>query len=176
MKKIVLVLFYSLFFLAMLLFFTPKENLYYFGEEQLKPLGIVIGYEEVIDHGFSLEIKDAKLYIQKIKSANIASTTVHVFGLYNAINIKNIVLDSTFEQFFPPLINHLFINHNIFSPQQIHAEAVGDFGEAQATVNLLDRNISVVMKPSKLMLSRYRNTLRQLKKTKEGDYRYESKF
>jgi len=176
MKKIVLFLFYSLFFLAMLLFFTPKENLYYFGEEQLKSLGVVIGYEEVIDHGFSLEIRDAKLYIQKIKSANIASTTVHIFGLYNNINIENIVLDSTFEQFFPPLINHVSINHNIFSPQQVQAEAVGDFGEAQATVNLLERNISVVVKPSKLMLSRYRNTLRQLKKTKEGDYRYESKF
>jgi hypothetical protein len=176
MKKIALFLFYSLFFLAMLLFFTPKENLYYFAEEQLKPLGIVIGYEEVIDHGFSLEIKDAKLYVQKIKSANIASTTIHFFGLYNTITIKNIILDSTFEQFFPPLINHVTLHESIFSPQKIVAEAIGDFGEAHATVNLLDRNISVIVKPSKLMRSRYRNTLRQLKKTKEGDYRYESKF
>ena len=176
MKKIALFLFYSLFFLAMLLFFTPKENLYYFAEEQLKPLGIVIGYEEVIDHGFSLEIKDAKLYVQKIKSANIASTTIYLFGLYNTITIEDIVLDSTFEQFFPPLINHVTLHENIFSPQKIVAEAIGDFGEAYATVNLLDRNISVLVKPSKLMRSRYRNTLRQLKKTKEGDYRYESKF
>jgi len=176
MKKIALFLFYTLFFLAMLLFFTPKENLYYFGEEQLKPLGVVIGYEEAIDHGFSLEITDAKLYVQKIKSANIASTTIRVFGVYNSVDVENIVLDSTFEQFFPPLVNHVSLHQSIFSPQQVIAEAVGDFGEAHATVNLLDRNVSVIVKPSKLMLSRYRNTLRQLKKTKEGDYRYESKF
>jgi len=176
MKKIALFLFYSLFFLAMLLFFTPKENLYYFGEEQLKPLGIVIGYEEAIDHGFSLEIKDAKLYVQKIKSANIADATLHFFGVYNTVYIENIVLDNTFEQFFPPLINHVSIHQSIFSPQQLQAEAIGDFGEAHATVNLLDRNLSVIVKPSKLMLSRYRNTLRQLKRSKEGEYRYESKF
>jgi len=176
MKKIALFLFYSLFFLAMLLFFTPKENLYYFGEEQLKSLDVIIAYEEVIDQGFSLQIKDAKLYVKKIQSANIASTQIRIFGLYNAVNIENIVLDSTFEQFFPPLINHVSLDQNIFSPQQIHAEAVGDFGEAHATLNLLDRNVSVIVKPSKLMLSRYRNTLRQLKKTKEGDYRYDTKF
>jgi len=176
MKKIALFFFYSFFFLAALLFFTPKESLYYFGEEKLKPLGVIIGNEEVVDHGFTLQIKDAKLYIKKIKSANIASTRLSLFGLYNALEVDNVVLDSTFEQFFPPLISRISVHHNILAPQQLQANTVGDFGEAEATVNLLDRNISVVLKPSKLMLSHYKNTLRQLKKTKEGDYRYESKF
>lgn len=176
MKKIALFFLYVVLFFAALLFFTPKENLYYFAEEQLKPLGVVIGYEEAVDHGFTLEILHAKLYVQKIKSANIASINMGVFGLYNTVSVNNVVLDKTFEQFFPPLIHRIDVDQSILSPLQLSAEAVGDFGEAAATIDLLERNVSVVMKPSKLMLSRYKNTLRQLKKSKEGDYRYEYRF
>jgi len=176
MKKIAFFLLYSLLFIAALLFFTPKENLYYFAEEQLKPLGVVIGYEDVIDHGFTLEISHAKLYVQKIKSANIGTIDIAIFGVYNAVGIHNIVLDKTFEQFFPPLIERMEIHQHLFAPLEVNALAVGDFGEAHATVNLADRNGSVVLTPSKLMNKRYRNTLRQLKKTKEGTYQYVFKF
>lgn len=176
MKKTALFFLYSFLFIAALFFFTPKENLYYFAEEQLKPLGVVIGYEEAVDHGFSLELLHAKLYVQKIKSADIESATVGIFGIYNAISLNNIVLDKAFEQFFPPLIQHVDLHQSIFAPLHLNAEAVGDFGEAEATVDLLERNATVILKPSKLMLSHYRNTLTKLKKSKEGDYRYEYRF
>ena len=176
MKKIALFLFYLFFFLAALLFFTPKESLYYFGEKQLKPLGVVIGHEEVIDHGFTLEVQHAKLYVKKIESAKIQSIQLHLFGLYNALDISDIVLDKTFEQFFPPRIDHVDIRQSILSPVVLSAEAVGDFGEAIAVIDLLDRNGSILLTPSKLMRSRYKNTLRQLKRTKEGDYSYVFKF
>ena len=176
MKKIALFILYTLLFIGALLFFTPKESLYYYGEEQLKPLGVVLGYEEAIDHGFTLEIQHAKLYVQKIKSANIGSIEISTFLLYNSVTANNVVLDKTFEQFFPPLVEHVAITQSIFEPLNVNAEAVGDFGEATATVDLLERNISVILKPSKIMLSRYKNTMRQLKKSKEGDYRYEYKF
>ena len=176
MKKIALYFLYTVLFFSALLFFTPKENLYYFAEEQLKPFGVVVGYEEAVDHGFRLEILHSKLYVQKIKSADIASITVGIFGLYNAVSVDNVVLDKTFEQFFPPLIERVDLHQSIFSPLHLNAEAIGDFGEAEATVNLLDRNVSVILKPSKLMLSRYKSTLKQLKKSKEGDYSYEYKF
>jgi|LGOV01.1.fsa_nt_gb hypothetical protein len=176
MKKIALFFLYSFLFIAALFFFTPKENLYYFAEEQLKPLGVVIGYEEAVDHGFTLEILHAKLYVQKIKSADIGSAKIGIFGLYNAVSLNNIVLDKTFEQFFPPLIQRVDLHQSIFNPLNLNAVAVGDFGEAEATVDLLERNATVILKPSKLMFSRYKSTLKQLKKTKEGDYRYEYKF
>ena len=176
MKKIALFFLYIVLFFGALLFFTPKENLYYFGEEQLKPLGVVIGYEEAIDQGFTLELTHAKLYIKKIKSANIGSASIALFGLYNSVSIDNIVLDKTFEQFFPPLIQQIELHQSILSPLHLYARAIGDFGEAEATVDLLERNASVVLRPSKLMLSRYKSTLRELKKTKEGDYRYEYRF
>ena len=176
MKKIALFVLYTFLFFGALLFFTPKENLYYFAEEQLKPLGVVIGYEEAVDHGFTLEILHAKLYVKKIKSANIGSATIGIFGLYNTASINNVVLDKTFEQFFPPLIQRIDVAQSVFAPLQLSAKAVGDFGEAVATVDLLERSAKVIVKPSKLMLSRYKNTLRQLKKSKEGDYSYEYKF
>lgn len=176
MKKIALFLFYLLLFFGALLFFTPKENIYYFAEEQLKPLGVVIGYEEAVDHGFTLELLHAKLYVQKIKSADIDSASVGLYGLYNTVSLNKIVLDKTFEQFFPLTIEHLDLHHSLFSPFTLSGEAVGDFGEAAATVDLLEHNATVVLRPSKLMLSRYRSTLKQLRKSKEGDYRYEYQF
>ena len=176
MKKIALFFLYLILFFTALLFFTPKENLYYFAEEQLKPLGVIISEEEVIDHGFSLTLKHATLYVKKIRSAEVESLDAKIFGLYNSVHIKKIVLDPAVEQFFPPLINHVTIVHSIFSPLKIHADAVGDFGSAAVEINLADRNGTLNVQASKLMRSRFRTTLRQLKKTKAGDYYYEFKF
>ncbi|MCJ7766464.1 MAG: hypothetical protein MUP09_11055, partial [Thiovulaceae bacterium] len=158
------------------LFFAPKENLYYFAEEQLKPLGVTIAYEEVIDHGFSLEIKYANLYVQKIKSADIESAIFSIFGLYNTVSVSNVRLDKTFEPFFPLLIQRIDLRQNAITPLRIDADALGDFGKAEASINLLERTVDVLLKPSKLMRTRYKNTLSNLQKTKEGNYRYEYKF
>ena len=176
MKKIALILFYLVFFLAALLFFTPKESIYYYGEEQLKPLGVILAQEEAVDTGFSLKIEHAKLYVQKIKSANIALVELTLLGVYNTVSVENIVLDKTFEQFFPPLVEHLEVTQSILAPTKVSATAHGDFGTATASVHLVDRNGTVVLTPSKMMRSRYKNTLRQLKRTKTGDYRYDFKF
>ena len=176
MKKIALFFLYVILFFAALLFFTPKENLYYFGEEQLKPLGIVLADEEVIDHGFSLSLEHATLYFKKIRSAEIAHVDAKIFAVYNSLYIEKIVLDPAVDQFFPPEISHINVTHSVLSPLHVSADAEGDFGSATAQINLADRNGTLVVVPSKMMTSRFRNTLRQLKKSKEGDYYYEFKF
>lgn len=176
MKKIALYLLYTLLFFAALLFFTPKENIYYFAEEQLKPLGVIISQEETIDHGFTLEVKEARLYVQKIKGAVIGSLTVKLLGVYNHIVASKVILDPTFEKFFPPAIEQIDLRQSLINPFNINATATGDFGEAEATVSLLERSASVVLKPSTLMRKRYQNTLKALTRTKEGDYRYEYQF
>ena len=176
MKKTLLILIYFVLFFSALLFFTPKEEIYYYAETQLKPLGVIIGGEEVVDHGFDLEIQHATLYVKKIESATVNSIVLGIYGLYNHLHIEKITLDKTAEQFFPRNIEHINVHQSIFSPLQLHAESVGDFGEAEANLNILDRNGTLILKASKLMRSRYRNTLRQLKKSKDGDYYYEFKF
>jgi hypothetical protein len=87
-----------------------------------------------------------------------------------------VLLDKTFEAFLPPLIHRADLQQSLIDPLHINASAVGDFGEAEARVDLLERSVKVFLKPSRLMLTRYKNTLRKLKKTKEGDYSYEYKF
>ena len=176
MKKIALFFLYLILFFAALLFFTPKENLYYFGEEKFKPLGVVIADEEVIDHGFSLSLEHATLYFKKIRSAEVAHLDAKIFALYNSLHVEDIVLDPAVDQFFPPEITHITVTHSILSPLQVHADAEGDFGSATAQIDLADRNGTLTVLPSKMMKSRFRNTLRQLKKSKEGDYYYEFKF
>jgi hypothetical protein len=176
MKKMALYLLYTALFFGALLFFTPKENVYYFAEEQLKPLGVIIADEEAVDHGFTLELTHLQIYVQKIKSAEIGSATLAIFGLYNSLSAADILLDKTFEAFFPPLIHRADLHQSLIDPLHINASAVGDFGEAEASVDLLERSVKVFLKPSRLMRSRYKNTLKNLKRTKEGDYSYEYKF
>ncbi len=176
MKKMALYLLYTLLFFGALLFFTPKENIYYFAEEQLKPLGVIIAHEEAVDHGFTLELAHSHLYVQKIKSAEIESATLSIFGLYNGVSATNVLLDKTFEAFLPPLIQHADLHQSMIDPLHLNASAVGDFGEAEASVDLLERSVKVFLKPSKLMGARYKNTLKKLNRTKEGDYSYEYKF
>ena len=176
MKKGALFLLYTLLFFGALILFTPKESIYYFAEEQLRPLGVIIANEETLDHALTLEIRDGDLYVQKIKSADIGSATFCLLGLYNTVSVTDVVLDKTFEQLFPPLIRHIDLEQSLLDPLHLNASASGDFGEAEASVNLLERTLTVLVKPSKLMLSRYKNTLGNLQKTKEGDYQYEYKF
>ena len=176
MKKMALYLLYTALFFGALLFFTPKESIYYFAEEQLKPMGVIIADEEAVDHGFTLELTHLDLYVQKIKSAEIKSAKLAIFGLYNSLSVSNVLLDKTFEAFLPPLIHRADLQQSLIDPLHINASAVGDFGEAEARVDLLERSVKVFLKPSRLMLTRYKNTLRKLKKTKEGDYSYEYKF
>lgn len=176
MKRIALYLLYTILFFGALLFFTPKESIYYFAEEQLKPLGVIIAHEEAVDHGFTLELTHIDLYVQKIKSAEIGSVRLGIFGLYNSASAADILLDKTFEAFFPPSIHRAELQQSLLDPLHINASAVGDFGEAEARVDLLERSVKVFLKPSRLMHTRYKSTLRQLKKTKEGDYSYDYKF
>jgi len=176
MKKAALNLLYVLLFFGALLFFTPKESLYYAAEEQLRSMGVIISDEEAVDHGFSLEIRDARLYVQKIKSADIGSATVAIFGFYNTLSAEKVLLDQTFEKFFPPVIEHIDLHQSILDPIHLKATANGDFGEAEASIDLLERSAALIVKPSKLMLSRYKSTLANLKKTEEGEYRYDYQF
>jgi len=176
MKKMALYFLYTALFFGALLFFTPKESVYYFAEEQLKPFGIIIADEEAVDHGFTLELTHLRLYVQKIKSVEIKSATLSIFGLYNSLSATDLLLDKTFEAFFPPLVHRAELHQSVIDPLHINARAVGDFGEAEARVDLLERSVKVLLKPSKLMIGRYKNTLRKLKKTEEGDYSYEYQF
>ena len=164
---------YSLFFVLTLIYLMPKASLYYLFEEQIKPYSIVINNETVKESGLGLNITDAVVFIKSIDSAQIGSTEVNLFVLFNTIGIKDITLSSVAAAVIPLHIQEVHIQHSILNPLNITVYGEGEMGVFHATFNLLDRFLSVNLNPSEHMLKNYKSTLSNLKRSENGGYIYE---
>ncbi len=167
---------YTLFFLAVLIYFTPKVNLYYLLEHKLKEKSIVINDEEVSDNGLSLSIKDATINLKSIQSAKIKEIKIKVFGLYNNVSLTDISLASVVATMVPTKIQSISLSYSVIDPLHLVASAVGEFGDAHLSFGVVDGVLHMELHPSKKMLSSYRQTLRNLIKSKEGAYTYDKTF
>ncbi len=176
MKKLAMFFVYTFIFFISLEFFTPKVQLFYLLEQQIHKFDVVIDEKSVEDTGFSLKINSFDIYVKGIKSVNIEELKITPFLVYNYIGIKNIHLDDTMKSFLPLDIESVDIKYSIFNPLNILIHAKGDFGEASAKVNILDKKVSASLEPSGIMKKRFSQTLKMLKKSKEGGYTYEKSF
>ena len=167
---------YMLFFLTALIYFTPKVNLYYLLESKLKEKSVVITDEVLHDNGLSLSIDDASVNLKSIESAKIKEINIKVLGLYNSVNFTDVSLASVAATMVPTEVQSISISYTIFDLLHLVASAVGDFGDAQLKFGVLDGVLHIELHPSKKMLSSYRQTLRDLKKSKEGAYTYDKTF
>jgi len=176
MAKIVRFLAYVLFFILALMYFMPKKNVYYLLEKELQANNIVISHEEVVDTGLSLKLNHLDIYMESIESANVASVDVSLFGLYNAVHIKNIKLTSVASSILPIKINDVTVQYSILNPLNVTLNAVGGFGSVSGYANVLDRNMTLILKPSKMMKRKYKATLNGLRKKSNGEYEYVKNF
>jgi len=176
MVKIFKFLGYVLFFLGALVFFMPKSSTYYYVEHELKKHKIIFSKEELVDNGLSLQVNNSSLSYDGIDVAEIKRMNVKIFGLYNSIKIEDIILTSFASSFLPIKIDSLELSYTIVNPLQVNAYASGEFGSAQAMLYILDRNVSAVVIPSKLMLQKHKKTLSMMKKQKNGEYNYDKTF
>ena len=176
MVKLSKLLAYILFFFLALIYFMPKESVYYYLEKELLLNKVVLSDEEIKDSGFSLQLNNSKVSYDSIESADVENINIKIFLVYNSLSVSNVKLLDVASSFVPLHIDNINIKYTIFNPLNIVAESNGEFGQANAEVNILDRNMSVVLKPSQLMLKKYRATLRNLKKNEAGEYRYEKTF
>lgn len=175
-RKMVKFFGYLAFFILALMYFTPKESIYYLAEDELKKLGVVVSGESIKDKGLTLQIKNASVSVQSIESAKIETFDITLLFLFNSVHVENITLSSMAANFLPVHIQDVSISYNIFDPLQINAKAVGEFGEAKAKVSLLDRKATLNLEASKKMQRSYRQTLNMLKRNKQGGYVYEQSF
>lgn len=176
MVKLLKLLAYVIFFILALIYFIPKESVYYYLEKELLQEKVVLSGEEIVDSGFSLQLNNAKVSYDSIESADVENINIKMFLVYNSLSVRNVKLLDVASSFVPLKIDLIDIKYTIFNPLNIVAESNGEFGQANAKVNILDRNISIVLKPSKVMLQKYKTTLRNLKKNKAGEYKYEKTF
>ncbi len=175
-KKLMKFFAYAFFFIVALMYFAPKVSAFYFLEEQLKPYGVIISSEKLNDTGFSLDIEDAVISFKSIESAKLTRANINVFVLYNTIHVEDITLSDTAASFVPLGIQKGDIRYSIVDPLHVQGEVLGDFGEADIVYDILQRSVYVTLKPSKLMLNKYRSTLRNFKKDENGEYVYEKTF
>ncbi|SFV70786.1 hypothetical protein MNB_SM-5-1484 [hydrothermal vent metagenome] len=175
-KKIGKFFAYLLFFLGALLYFMPKESLYFLGEKELQKYHVVIAHESVKDRGFSLALRHLDLYVESIQSATIERVDIALFAFYNEIEADNIHLSSALASMLPTKIENVDIKYSVLNPLNVTFTAVGDFGRVQGVANIKERKIIAFLKPSSLMLRNYRATLRNFKKQSNGEYKYVQSF
>ena len=176
MVRILKLFAYILFFILALVYFIPKVSLYYEVEQVLEKQKIIVSKEEVVEHMFSLELRHAKLSYKAIQSATIEHTDIKLLGFYNTLSVSNVRLSSVVSTFIPIHINTIDMQQTLFNPLNITFEASGEFGTAHGQFNIVDKNLSIVLQPSKLMLRKYRNTLTTFRKTKNKEYKYDQAF
>ncbi len=175
-KKFFKSVLYFLFFIVSLMYLTPKVNIYYLLEQKLKPFGVIVSKEDLEDTGYNLNIENLHVSYKEIKSLKISKMECNIFAFYNSINIKDIELAKALSSFLPRKIKDVKISYSIVNPLNIFASAKGEFGDLEAEFNLSEFRLHLNLKPSKLMLHSYENTLNNMKKTQNGDYTYDQSF
>ena len=163
---------YLFFFLAMVLFFLPKVELFYLAEKQLEPLKVVISNEKLHDSGFSLDLQDAKVYFEGIESANIEQLKISPWVFINRVTLKNIRLSHAAKSFVPLDVEFLELSYHLFNPVAVNIYAKGGFGELRGKLDLINTSVTLSLNPSSKMTKEYAHTLRNLKKEKTGEYSY----
>lgn len=175
-KKLYKFLAFSLFFILAVMYFTPKVSVYYFAEEMLKEYGIIISKEEAVDNGLTLTLSHGIVSFKGIDSATLDELNIKLFGVYNSLDVNGVLLSSTAAAFVPLKIEHIEASYSVINPLYAIASAEGEFGSAELEFSILDNSIHLLLKPSKLMLQKYKSTLRNLKKNEEGEYVYDKTF
>lgn len=175
-KKIAIFFAYTLFLALALMYFTPKSSVYFLLEEQLKKYDVVISSEEINEGSFTLNIKDADVSFKSISSAKIAKSDVKIFALYNSLNFEDITLSSTAKSFAPLKIEKVKVVYSVLNPMNATLYGVGEFGEVNAEFNILKMSLHLVLKPSEIMSKDYKNTLKNLLKTENGEFTYDKTF
>lgn len=176
MKKLPIFFLYFLFFAGMLMVFLPKKSLYFAAEKELQNYGVILSGEKLTPHFASLQIDDATLYLQGIKSAHIGEIQIRFLGLYNTIELHNITLSKAVEAFFPKKIEKLQLRYTIVNPLFVVADGDGAFGEAHIVFNLQSLHLSATLHPSQKMKREFATTLRELRRDSKGGYSYEQTF
>ncbi len=176
MVKVLRIFTYMVFFILALIYFIPKSSVYYYVEKELELHNIILSQEEIVQNNFSLDINNAQVTYQKIDSAEIENIDVKIFLVYNSIDLVNVKLSSMASTFIPTKIDRLHLKYSVINPLHIEVEASGEFGDVKGEIDVVDRNLSMILSPSELMLKKYKNSLKLFKKNEQGEYEYDKTF
>ena len=173
LKKTVLFL---LVFIALVIFFSPKTQLYYKAEEILADNNVILSEETPKDHGFVFSIEGGRLYYDDLEVAQLNKITLLPLLFFNRLSVAPFAFSKEMQGFVPGMVTKMYIQYSVIDPLHVICKAEGDFGTFSGSIAFLDRNISMGLVPSEKLLQSRPPWLHQLKKDKGGVYRYESAY
>lgn len=175
-KKLLRFFGFSLFFLLALAAFMPKESFYFLLEKELQKFEAVISNEQAKERLLSLDLTNLEISFKEIDVAKVKTANITLLAFYNSLRVSGMELSSLADAYVPPHIEDLELRYTLLNPLQVTADIVGDFGEAAVAFSLLDRELKAVVNPSKLMQTKYKKSMRMLKKDENGEYIYAKTF
>lgn len=174
-KLVLKYLIYTILFVMTLVYFLPKENMFYLLEKKLFENKIIISNEKITEKSFSTLIDDSDVYYNNLKFSKVNNIDISTYIFVNNIKITHVKISDDFKNFLPQNIKYININHSILNPTNLEIDSKGEFGELSGIVNLINRRITVTLNASNQMKNRYKIVLNRMK-LKEGKYTYEYKF
>ncbi|MBT5935859.1 hypothetical protein [Sulfurimonas sp.] len=175
-KKILKFLAFSLFFVLALVAFTPKESFYFLLEKNLKKFDVVVSNEILESNFFGLEIENLEISTKGVESATVEQANITLLLFYNSLKFTDVKLSSLVDAYVPSHIQTIEVTYTLFNPLVLYVNAEGKFGKAEVAFNILDRVLNAHLYPSKIMLSKYKKTMKMMKKDENGEYVYAKTF
>ncbi len=167
---------YLFLIIFLTIFFAPKINLYYQAEEILDNYKITVSAEKLTDNGYNFKINDGIIYYDDLVVAKIDEIAITPLLVYNKVDVKPFSFSDDMKQFIPLKIDNLNITHTVIDPLHVSIKSSGEFGSLDGIISILDKNISLILQPSKLLLDKKPFWLRKMKKDSQGGYHYESTY
>ena len=124
-----------------ILFFMPKQELYYTLETQLAKNGIKINEKSIEAGMFSLTLHESSVYVKDIKLANVERVEFFTLLFYTHVEVTNLVLDESLKSVVPTKIEEVSLTHQTWNPLQINVKAQGSFGAMQGNIAFIDRTL-----------------------------------
>jgi hypothetical protein len=161
MKYLLKTIIYIILTIIFIFAFAPKKEIILFGEQILSVYKINIVKQP----------DDTKIYYDDIFVAKVKIIEVNLMMYNNAINIKDIKIDKDYEVFVPTKIDNVDITYNLLEPTFVHLTSKGQFGEVNASYNILNASVYIQLAPSNILLNN-KDVMNNFVKTKNG-YIYE---
>ena len=169
-------IFLAIFAIYAILFFMPKENLFYQLEKLLAKENLFIAGEKITDKPLGIKLDDLEIIYGNVDVGDIKNIDFDFYLVKNVLHVKGVSLKSNSFKFIPKYIDDLIFSYSILSPKNIKIQSKGDVGNIIGYFDLVKQTLHVELKTDKKSRSRYRDILKKFKPNKKGVYIYEKTF
>lgn len=173
MKFLFKSLFMFILFVYLVIVFLPKDQLYYFGLENLKSKEIFVVNKKVDSLPFDLILEDSTLFVKSIEAATINNVKMNILLFKNRLSVTEVSINESFSKFVPNNIDNLNIEYQLSDPLHVNITFNGKEYKGFGKINLLEQKLNLTLLPSNSFVRKYPMIIKQLKKVSNKEYSYE---